>query len=301
MNNHIRPGEIITLQIGTILFGVGDGITKIKLNSDCSIIKGNIFDKDILEFLDETPSSMRRKYPDAINHTDGTFYWIKAEYMINSMEFVENETELKYLTLIDKQIRMLRLSLKRYVYVKDFRYIVNISKDSRICSNFPSPDFGTEETINSAINLSEYTEIERILKEDIPFDNHWIYNVFLVYEKSFSKDIEVSFITIVSALEMIFVDDNNHIKEKLSKRIAVYMSNDFDVQQDIYKQIKKMYKKRCAFVHEGKNELITMDELWYLRNIANKVIIQFMQTNKKKKDFCTELVEKVKSVDCWKE
>jgi hypothetical protein len=100
---------------------------------------------------------------------------------------------------------------------------------------------------------------------------------------------------------MIFVDDDNAIKERLSKRIAVYMSNDFHVRQDIYKHIKKLYKKRCAFVHEGKNELITMDELWYLRNIANKVIIQFMHTNKTKKEFCAELVEKVKSVDCWKE
>jgi hypothetical protein len=57
------------------------------------------------------------------------------------------------------------------VYVKDFRYIVNISKDSRICSNFPSPDFGTEETINSAINLDEYNEVESIIETDIPFDN----------------------------------------------------------------------------------------------------------------------------------
>lgn len=289
----------MVLQIGAILFGVGDGITEIKMNKGCSIIRGSIYDKDILNFFDEIPLNMQKKYTDAINHNDGTFYWIKAEYSINNKEYINDETELEYLTRIDKQVRMLRLSLKRYMYVKDFRYIVNISDSHRVCGNFPSPDLATEETINTDIVVNNIDEIEKLLKVDIPFKNKWIYNIFLVYEKSFSKDIEVSFVTIVTALEMIFLDNNKCIKEKMSKRIAVYLSDNYDERKEIYEKVRTLYEKRCNFVHEGKNNLITVDEIIYMRNIVSRIIIQFMESEKTKKDFYTELIKKVESARCW--
>ena len=240
------------LKIGAILFGVGEGITKVKLNENCSILRGSIYDKDILQFFDEIPLNMQEKYADAINHTDGTFFMIKAKFDINKNEYKENDTELKYLTIIDKQIRILRLYLGRYIYAKDFRYITNVTENYRICSNFPSPDLATEDVINSDVEINSICEIEKLPGADIPFKNNWMYNVFLVYEKSFSKDIEVSFITIMTALEMIFVDNNQAIKEKISKRIAVYLSNDCEERKNIYEKMKSLYKKGARLCMKGK-------------------------------------------------
>lgn len=53
-------------------------------------------------------------------------------------------------------------------------------------------------------------------------------------------------------------------------------------------------------MHEGKNDLIKMDEIIYMRNIVERVIIQFMESEKTKKDFCTELIKKVENTACWK-
>lgn len=231
------------LQIGAILFGVGEGITQIKLREECSIVKGSIYDKEIIQFYDEIPLNLQKKYVDAINPKDGTFYWIKAKCNLNRDEYIEDKTELEYLTIIDKQVRLLRLSLGRYVYVKDFRYIVNISQNERVCGDFPSPDLAMEETRDSDIIVESIDKVERLLKNQIPFKNKWIYNVFLVYEKSFSKDIEVSFVTIVTALEMIFLDDNRNIKDKMSKRIAVYLSDDCNERRKIFEKIRNLYKK----------------------------------------------------------
>lgn len=286
------------LQVGVILFGVGEGITTIELQEGCCICKASIFDKEILCFYDDNPLNMQKKYADAIN-TDGTFYWINAEFVLNCDEYKKNETELKYLTIIDKQIRMLRLVLGRYIFAKDFRYIVNLQEEYRICGSFPSPDLATESIDTSNIDIQNAINTQNLLKLDIPFKNGWIYNVFLVYEKSFSKDIEVSFVTTVTALEMLFLDNNQAIKEKISKRIAVYLSDEYEERRKIYKYIGELYKKRCEFVHEGKNNSITMGEITYMRDIIRRVIIQFMDSEKTKKEFCVELVERINCTDYW--
>lgn len=281
-------------QIKAIIFGAGEGITDIKLQHGVSIIKCNIYDKELSDFFDECRFSMYRNNIGAINIIDNTVYCINAEFDINDEEYEAERTECEIVGIVDKQIRLLRLYLGRYIYTKEYRYEC---KECGICGTIPSPDFQTEDVINTNVDIDKNYEISKILEEDIPLKNKWIYNVFLVYEKSFSKDIEISFITIVTALEMIFVDGDNAIKEKLSKRIAVYLSDDDKEKNEIYTYIRKLYKKRSSFVHDGENDNIETQEIWYMRGIVRQVILQFMNTIKTKKEFCAELVTKVKNTD----
>lgn len=281
-------------QVKTIIFGAGEGITDIKLQHGISIVKYNIYDKEISRFFDEYRFGMYKKYSGAINVIDNSVYCMNVEVDINDEEYEEERTELKIVGSVDKQIRLLRLYLGRYIYTKEYRYEC---KERRICGTIPSPDFQTEDVINTNVDLDKNYEISKVLEEDIPFKNKWIYNVFLVYEKSFSKDVEISFITIVTALEMIFVDGDNSQKEKLSKRIAVYLSDVDSEKNEIYTKIRKLYKKRCSFVHEGENNNIETQEIWYMRGIVRQIVLQFMNTIKTKKEFCAELVTKVKNTD----
>lgn len=283
----------MNIKIGAILYGVGEGITDINIKQSMFIEKASIYDNKIIEFFDKLPLDMLKIYSDAINVKTGEFYWIRAEFKIEKSCYVKKQTDLEYLTLVDKQIRMLRLLIGRYIYVKDFRYTIVHDKIYRTISNFPSPDLATEYITHSKINLCNVKDIEKLIMTNLPFDNQWIYNVFLVYEKSYSKDLEISFITIMTALEMIFLNNDKNIKENLSQRISVYLSKEENQIKETYNRIRQLYKKRSCFVHEGKNNNISMDEINYMREIVRSVIITFMKTDKTKKDFCNELINDV--------
>lgn len=276
------------IHIGAILFGVSDEIAKITLNEGCSIEKRSIYDKKITRFFDENILQLQKNYTNAIDFNNDTFWWIKAEYNIKKGCYVEDITELEYITCLDKKVRMLRLSLGKYVYVKDFRYVIDIDEHETVCGNVNSTDLAMEEIINTDFVIKNVNEVEKLLKVDIPFKNEWIYKIFLVYEKSFSKDIEISFVVIFVALEMIFLNNDNHKREKLSRRIAKYLTDDCDKQDKIYNNIKQLYKKRGNFVHEGKNTKITNEEVEFLRSIVRNIIIQNVESEKIKKDFCND-------------
>lgn len=98
-----------------------------------------------------------------------------------------------------------------------------------------------------------------------------------LYNKSFESDsIEIRFILIFSSLEAIFNLDTNDIIKKLPRYIAKLLSEDnVENFNEIEKDINKLYKKRCDYIHGSKLKDISYEDELLLRNYARRVIISY--------------------------
>jgi hypothetical protein len=92
-----------------------------------------------------------------------------------------------------------------------------------------------------------------------------------------SHDIPESFLKNIIALEMLLVDQNEKIKDKLIERSAYFLDWSENWENDnIEERIIGIYKKRCDYVHDGrysditKEDLIFSDELIF--NVFNNLI-----------------------------
>lgn len=97
------------------------------------------------------------------------------------------------------------------------------------------------------------------------------------YNDSFdSEKISNRFILIFSSLEAIFNLDSGDVTEKISKYTAKLLAeNNIELYDRIYHDIKKLYQKRCVYIHGGKiNNISDLDEK-LLRKYVRKIIIAY--------------------------
>lgn len=106
------------------------------------------------------------------------------------------------------------------------------------------------------------------------------------YNESFeSEKVSIRYILIFSALEAIFNLDTHNVTEKISTYSAKLLAEDDDKEYNqIYTNIKKLYKKRSDYIHGSKTNNITeIDEnqlRYYVRKIINTYWIIIWQTKK---------------------
>lgn len=73
-------------------------------------------------------------------------------------------------------------------------------------------------------------------------------------------------ILIFSALEAIFNLETEDVTEKISRYSAKLLAEENDKEYNqVYSDIKKLYKKRCDYIHGSKtNNILDEDEKLYL-------------------------------------
>ena len=69
-------------------------------------------------------------------------------------------------------------------------------------------------------------------------------------------------------------------KEILSKRSAVYLYDDEEQVLSHYEKIKRIYKKRSDFVHDGKYQHIDTDDIVFLRQCLRTTILKLLDDGK---------------------
>ena len=97
------------------------------------------------------------------------------------------------------------------------------------------------------------------------------------YNNSFeSEKISNRYILIFSALEALFNLDSANVTEKISKYSAKLLAeNDKEEYVSIYKDIKRLYKNRCEYIHgKNRNSIKETDEK-LLRFYVRKIIIAY--------------------------
>lgn len=97
------------------------------------------------------------------------------------------------------------------------------------------------------------------------------------YNDSFeSEKISNRYILIFSALEALFNLDSANVTEKISKYSAKLLAeNDKEEYDCIYKDIRRLYQKRCKYIHgKNRNSIKEADEK-LLRFYVRKIIISY--------------------------
>ena len=95
---------------------------------------------------------------------------------------------------------------------------------------------------------------------------------------------------------MIFLKGEQGKKEVLSKRSAVYLYDDKEQVLSHYEKIKRIYKKRSDFVHDGKYQDIARDDIVFLRQCLRTTILKLLDDKRNKTQRITELKAQVQKV-----
>ena len=163
-------------------------------------------------------------------------------------------------------------------YVGFVQHNKTISMWNRCTYNIDPEEFSNNSRFGMDINAMKNTQ-----------NNHFN-RALEFYNDSFdSEKISNRFILIFSSLEAIFNLDSGDITEKISKYTAKLLAeNNLELYNEIYSNIKKLYKKRCDYVHGSKiNNIGELDEK-LLRKYARKIIIAYwiiiMNTKKTAKE-----------------
>lgn len=108
-------------------------------------------------------------------------------------------------------------------------------------------------------------------------DNNQFNRALEFYNDSFeSEKITSRYILIFSALEAIFNLDTEDVTEKISRYSAKLLAegNEEEYKQ-IYSDIRKLYKKRCDYIHGSKTDNILDEDEKLLRFYVRKIILAY--------------------------
>lgn len=108
-------------------------------------------------------------------------------------------------------------------------------------------------------------------------NNNYFNRAIEFYNDSFeSEKISNRYILIFSSLEAIFNLDTEDVTEKISRYSAKLLAEDNEKEYNqIYSDVKKLYKKRCDYIHGSKTNNISDDDEKLLRRYVRKIIIAY--------------------------
>lgn len=150
-------------------------------------------------------------------------------------------------------------------YIGTFQCNRPISYWNRLTYNLSSEEIFNNSRFKMDFNATKNTK------------NNYFDRALEFYNDSFESDkISNRYILIFSALEAIFNLDTEDITEKISRYSAKILAEDNDDEyKKIFEDIKKLYGKRCDYIHGSKtNNILDSDEK-LLRFYVRKIIIAY--------------------------
>lgn len=317
MNKSIVNKKInYSYTVTAVVFGADESILSLNLMDGFNFVKKSLIPgiSHLDEIFDNTAMGLRRDYEDAIvdrNYLDVICVEKKILVEIDASKalFLFDRYMNEDLTSIDNQIRAIRflnegalrfkkISFKMTPILEKKENIVSPSSYSGICPISESYGFKDIEHINlnsDSINMTNNYLKKRI----IPFDNDYFNIIHSYYDLSYHRENHISIVLLITALEMIFLQSEDYKKEKLSKRSSVYLYDDCEQIIENYEHMKKIYKKRCDFVHDGKYEDIVNEDILFLRKCVREIVLKLLEDNREKNERIKSIKEKVKVV--WKD
>lgn len=189
----------------------------------------------------------------------------------NNKEIIHRVTDLEKKIRIIFNMPILFQSINIEFYDENKKYIGTyqfnrpISNWNRLTYNLP---------INEIYNNSRFGMNFNAMKNT---NNNYFNRAIEFYNDSFdSEKITNRYILIFSSLEAIFNLDTEDITEKISRYSAKLLAegNEEEFKQ-VYLDIKKLYKKRCDYIHGSKTNNILEEDEKLLRFYVRKIILAY--------------------------
>lgn len=112
-----------------------------------------------------------------------------------------------------------------------------------------------------------------IYQQNILFTNNYISTCYDMFELSYrTQSRDISFITLMVGLESLFNVGDHEIAKTISRHTAVLLAQDKSDGENIFYDMKKLYKIRSKIVHGGKHNIVKDSDLLALRDYVRKSI-----------------------------
>ncbi|OKP83732.1 HEPN domain-containing protein [Paenibacillus sp. P32E] len=295
------------VEIHVILFGVDEKIFDINLLNDYRIERMSLVPN--ISHLDEifnvNAIELRRSYNSAVIDSSLNIACAIKKYQIvfppkqanDSIEalhqLISNE-----LTILDNQIRTIRLIAEQSIRFKEFVYNIYSMTSNNTKTLFLQGKAPLQEAysrpIASSLTKEEAEFINKTLGTiKIPFEDQHLNQCYLLYDLSYHQlTYANALLLLITCLEMLFLIKGDFKKIDMSKRCAVFISQDQQERLIIFSKLKNLYSKRSNFVHEG-NVNIQEKDIIYLRECVRKSILKYLEYRKNKKDIIAELKNEI--------
>ena len=297
-----------------VVFGADETLLNIELINGFKFVKRSLMPLvDHLDTVFETDAmGLRRDYETAVvnkNRLEVISVEKNVLFELESNEAYQtfHQYSVNDFASIDDQIRTIRflnegaLRLKK-IAVKMSSYeakVDGVNTASHYNTIFPI----SESYVSKPLALLHLDD-DAILKTNfqikhnlIPLSDTSLNICHAYYDLSYFNEKYVSIVLLITALEMIFLKGEPKEKKKmLAKRSAVYLYDDEAQVISHYENVKRVYKKRSDFVHDGKYQDIVMDDIVFLRQCLRTTILQLLNDSRNKSERIKALKQKVQKI-----
>lgn len=277
-----------------VIFGADETLLNIKLVDGFSFERLSLIPRKdhINDIFDTTDFGLRRDYETARideNSLDVICAVKKAEYHIllgNGNDDYYEYTN-KDLVSLDNQIRMIRLFYEGPIRFMKMATVMKISGD-QLGEYFGDGSFTSVIPIGEAMITDELSKLHlsstevaiinaKLSSNFFPLQDEQLNFVHKFFDLSYHTDGFISITLLITALEMLFLNEEQGKKERLSKRCACFISEQESDITQIYTRLKEVYRKRCDFVHDGEIANITTEDILFLRECTRKSLIRALE------------------------
>ena len=307
--------------IKAILFGVDETVVNsLDLGNSYKIKKDCMINHNLWEEFDYTAFGLRRIYETAklndnldvaiLTKTEEIRYdnailkigegWFAEGKNVEDIIFKHENEEIDY---VDKKMRIVRLYSENGFNIKELLInteVINESTNEVLYnhnSKIPFPDRIIGDI--DKLTLSNKDEIDSInsfiLKIDLDFRDSKFSSKILssatfLYDQSYTSPVEtLRFMVCVIGLESLLVDGNSELSYRLSRNCAMLLSSNSGEYLELLSKMKKIYKKRSDYVHNGIMKSLEEQEVVETRKILRNVIFKIIERNISQESLIKEL------------
>jgi len=272
------------LKVGNVLFVSKERLPRIRKRLGIPLVISKLGKIGI-----DNPESLERRIND--------FFKSSKTFAITHFSGTPKNNEIQNIRKIEKAINLVPFSKLGYS-TRNFKQKIEIKSSDKILYNEKiyidknnkrlSINFNSLHTIPLELNSTWkkfqrrffYFQLLKIVNGEQKIKRKWkntlISTANLIGKSINSHDIPEAFLRNVIAMEMLLVNQNEKIKEKLIERSAYLLEWYKDWSENkLPEKIEALYKKRCDFVHDGDTENISKEDLIFsddlLFNLINNI------------------------------
>jgi lysyl-tRNA synthetase class I len=211
--------------------------------------------------------------------------FIKNPFPSELVEFHKNLVE-SYLRPL---IRLMRLFKEGNISIPvEYYFFIDNKKPKLFMSASRGSYISAEEPY--ALENSEILDLNKYNQNTkLPFTKPFLQLAFDNFELSYqTQNTNLSFLSLIISLETLFNPGEQELKYSISRNTAVLLGMDREDAKTIFKNVKRLYKKRSQLVHSGKSK-ISQEDLLLLRHYVRESIKEVYKIGKNK----DELLEKL--------
>jgi hypothetical protein len=288
-----------------VIFGANETLLKIKLNNGYQFQKMSLIPSvdNLDKIFDTSAMGLRREYETA--RIDDSLNVVCA---FKEMSFYNDSQQLdeifskicdEALSNLDNDIRCIRFVKESPLRFKTLSINIKVGSDNSYLSLIPIGEAtATEEISRFNCTDAEVDEINKFVSEcKLPLINSLLNHCFVFYDLSYHQPNSLSIVLLFTCLEMLFLENEQAKKERLSKRCALFLHIGQKSRQECYRILSDLYKKRSNFVHDGNNATIDNGDILYLRECVRKSIIKYRNSDLDKKQTIKDLRLEIDQLD----